>query len=428
MGNDRVRTVFRSVVKRSGLIYDNIKTGPVIPKTPRLYDTLLRDHLTKHRQMALVSGPRQVGKTTVCRTVADHYLNWDNLDDRRKVLAGPAAIAAAIRLEQLREKSPVVVLDELHKYSKWKSLLKGFFDTYGAQAKVIVTGSSRLDVFRRGGDSLMGRYLLYRVHPWSVAECLHTDIPAKAVRAPREIKADDWLALCAHGGFPEPFLKRDVRFTNRWRILRHEQLSREDLRDVTRVQDLGTIEVLMRILEERSGRQLVYSNLAVEIGVSVDTIRRWVDLLGRLHYGFLIRPWFRNVSKSLRKEPKWYLRDWSGVAEEGARAETMVACHLLKAVEGWTDLGLGRFDLHYLRDKMKREVDFVVVRDGKPWFLVEVKKSEVGLSPALAHFQAETRAEHALQVVMDLPYVAANCFARHAPVIVTAKTFLSQLL
>lgn len=399
-----------------------------MPNRSRFYDTLLQDHLARHRQMALVSGPRQVGKTTACRTVADSYLNWDNLDDRRKFLAGPAAIATAIGLEQLRAKPPVAVLDELHKYSKWKGLLKGLFDTYGDRAKWIVTGSSRLDVFRRGGDSLMGRYLLYRVHPWSVAECLHTDLPEKAIRAPREIKPTDWDALCAHGGFPEPFLKRDVRFSNRWRTLRHEQLSKEDLRDVTRVQDLGTIEVLMRILEERSGQQLVYSSLATEIGMSFDTIRRWVDLLGRLHFGFLVRPWFKNVTKSLRKEPKWFLRDWSGLSDAGARAETLVACHLLKAVEGWTDLGLGKYELHYLRDKLKREVDFVVVRDGKPWFLVEVKKSATKLSPALAHFQAETGAEHAFQVVLDLPYVAANCFTHRQPMVVPAKTFLSQLI
>jgi predicted AAA+ superfamily ATPase len=395
---------------------------------PRFYDALLRDHLARHRQMALVSGPRQVGKTTACRAVADAYLNWDNMDERRLLLKGPAAIANAVGLDRLRARQPVAVIDELHKHSKWKGLLKGLFDTYGDRAKWIVTGSSRLDVFRRGGDSLMGRYLLYRVHPWSVAECLRPEITEKAIRPPREIDEDDWRALVVHGGFPEPFLKRDPRFTNRWRSLRHEQLSKEDLRDVTRVQELGAIEVLMRVLEERSAQQLVYSNLATEIGVAVDTIRRWIDLLGRLHLGFLVRPWFRNVTKSLRKEPKWFLRDWSGIADEGARAETLVACHLLKATEGWTDLGLGHYELRYLRDKLKREVDFVVVRDGKPWFLVEVKKADANLSPALAHFQAQTGAEHAFQVVLDLPYEEANCFAHRKPIVVPAKTFLSQLL
>ncbi len=141
-----------------------------------------------------------------------------------------------------------------------------------------------------------------------------------------------------------------------------------------------------------------------------------------------MRPFFRNVAKALRKEPKWYLRDWSGCVDPGARAETLVACHLLKAVEGWHDLGFGDFELRYLRDKQKREVDFVVVRHRKPWFLVEVKQSDTSLSPSLEHFQRETGAPHAFQVVLDLAYVDADCFSRHEPVVVPARTFLSQLL
>src|SRR5436305_619920 len=141
----------------------------------RLYTEILADHLRRHRQIALVSGPRQVGKTTTCRSISDAYLNWDNADDRRKLLRGPAALAEALQLDRLGAQIPVAVLDELHKYSKWKTLLKGFFDTYGERVRLIVTGSSRLDVFRRGGDSLMGRYLLYRMHPWSVGESMRSE-------------------------------------------------------------------------------------------------------------------------------------------------------------------------------------------------------------------------------------------------------------
>ena len=378
--------------------------------------------------MALVSGPRQVGKTTTCRSVSDEYLNWDNADDRRVLLRGPASIAQALQLDVLRAKSPVASLDELHKYTKWKSLLKGFFDSYGDRVRLIITGSSRIDIFRRGGDSLMGRYFLYRMHPWSVAESLRTHLPQKEIHAPEEVRSSDWDALWEHGGFPEPFLRRDTRFTRRWRSLRYEQLSREDLREMALVSDLGTLETLMQILAEHSGQQLIYSNLAREIQVSVDTVKRWIDLLARLHYGFLVRPWFRNVAKSLRKEPKWFLRDWSGVLDEGARAETLVACHLLKAVEGWTDLGFGDFELRYLRDKQKREVDFLVVKDRKPWFLVEVKMSDKTLSPSLGYFQTQTNAQHSFQVVMNLPYQQADCFRIHRPLVVPARTLLSQLL
>src|SRR5437588_8192195 len=394
----------------------------------RLYTEILADHLRRHRQIALVSGPRQVGKTTTCRSISDAYLNWDNADDRRKLLRGPAALAEALQLDRLGAQLPVAVLDELHKYSKWKSLLKGFFDTYGDRVHLIVTGSSRLDVFRRGSDSLMGRYLLYRMHPWSVGESLRTDLPPREIQPPAELTSAEWDALWEHGGFPEPFLRRDSRFTRRWRSLRQEQLSREDLREVAQVGDLGTIETLMQLLAEQSAQQLIYSNLAREIQVSVDTVKRWVDLLARLHYGFMVSTWFRTVTKALRKEPKWFQRDWSGLADDGARAETLVACHLLKAVEGWTDLGFGDFELRYLRDKQKREVDFLVVKDHKPWFLVEVKLSETSLSPSLAHFQAQTKAAHAFQLVVNLGYQPADCFRVHRPVVVPARTLLSQLL
>ncbi len=393
----------------------------------RAYTAILREHFERHRQMAFVSGPRQVGKTWVCKSLGGPYLNWDNTDDRRKLLRGPAALAESFGLDTLRAQPPFAVLDELHKFARWKTLLKGFFDTYGERVHLMVTGSSRLDIFRRGGDSLMGRYLLYRMHPWSVGECTRTELPASEIQPPAEAPAGDWDALWEHGGFPEPFLRRDARFTRRWRSLRQQQLSREDLREMTSIRDLGTIEVLMQLLAERSGEQLIYSNLANEIQASVDTVRRWIDLLARMHYGFLVRPWFANVAKALRKEPKWFLRDWSGVAGDGARAETFVACHLLKAVETWTDLGFGDFELRYLRDKMKREVDFLVVRDRKPWFLVEAKLSDAVLSPSLGHFQAQIGAPHAFQAVMSLPFEPADCFKVQRPVVVPARTLLSQL-
>jgi len=395
---------------------------------PRLYTHILQDHLARYSEMAFVSGPRQVGKTTTCRSVADAYLNWDNEDHRRILLRGPSAIAAAIQTRQVRPKPPVVVIDEVHKHPRWKNLLKGFFDTYRDQVRVLVTGSSRLDIYRRGSDSLMGRYLLYRMHPLSVAECLRTTLPGTIIQRQQELPASDWDALWEHGGFPGPFVRRDSRFTRQWRLLRREQLSREDLREVTMVQDIGTLEVLMQILAEQSSQQLVYSNLAQEVCVSSETVKRWLDLLTRLHYGFVVRPWFANLAKAYRKEPKWFLRDWSGIADAGARAETFVACHLLKAVEGWTDLGLGEFELRYIRDIHKREVDFVVVKDKKPWCLVEVKVADTHFAPALEHFQLKTKAPHAIQVVMDLPYVNVDCFSYETPVVVPARTFLSQLL
>lgn len=397
----------------------------------RYYDSLLNEHLSSQRQMAFVSGPRQVGKTTSCRNLANQYLNWDNTDDRALIVKGPAAIAEAIGLNKLAKSKPTVLFDELHKFSRWKQFLKGFFDTYADDVNVMVTGSSRMDIYRRGGDSLMGRYFLYHMHPFSLAEVIYQNLPDpdKFIRHPKEIDPYDFMALWNHGGYPEPFLKRDKRFSNRWQNLRLLQLLREDVRDLTQIHQLDQLELLVRLLMARSSHQLIYSNLANEIQVSIDTLRRWVATLCNLHLGFLVRPWFKNISRSLRKEPKWFLRDWSSIEDQGEKAETFVACHLLKAVEGWNDMGLGNFQLNYLRDRNQREVDFIVVKDGQPWFLIEVKNSEKTISPSLKFFQEQTKAPYAFQVLIEIDYVDADCFSfQNRPIIVPAKTLLSQFL
>ncbi len=396
---------------------------------PRTYDRILAEHVRTHRQLALVSGPRQVGKTTACQRARSgaRYLTWDDQDDRRLLSRGPKAIAADIGLADLAAEPTVLVIDEIHKYRRWKTLLKGLFDGYADRLRVLVTGSSRLDVYRRGGDSLMGRYFLYRMHPLTLGELRDPTPPAQELRPPRRPRKDHLATLLQHGGFPEPFLRADQRFTNRWRGLRRQQLLREDVRDTTRIQEIGQLEILARLLDERAGHQLVYANLARDVNIAVDTARRWVDTLCGLHHGFLVRPWFKNVSKALRKEPKWYPRDWSEAEDQGARAEAFIAGHLLKAVETWTDLGLGSYELRYLRDKEKREVDFLVVRGRKPWFLVEVKRSDGALSPALAHFQRQTQAPHAFQVVLERDFVPADPFDRRDPCVVPASTLLSQL-
>ncbi len=397
----------------------------------RLYDSLLAEHLAHARQMAFISGPRQIGKTTTCRKHADHYLNWDNIDHREQILGSPTQLAQSLTLNRLSESRPTVLFDELHKYTRWKQFLKGFFDTYSEQTRILVTGSSRLDTYHQIGDSLMGRYFLYRMHPFSVAETLHQDIPdaERIVRAPKKPTTTEWNALWSYGGYPEPFLKREARFSRRWQSLRTQQLLREDIRDLTHIQQIDQLTLLVKILKSRSSQQIIYSNLAKEIRVSVDTMRRWIDSLSSLHHGFLIRPWFKSVTRSLRKEPKWFLRDWADIENPGDKTETFIACHLLKAVEGWSDMGFGKFQLAYLRDKEQREVDFIVIKDDKPWFLVEVKKRETSISPSLKTYQKQTHAPFAFQVVLEADYVQADCFAKPgAPIIVPAKTFLSQLL
>lgn len=379
--------------------------------------------------MAFVVGPRQVGKTTICRELTEDvsYLNWDDDDDRAVITKGVAAVADRVGLTQLRASPLVLVLDELHKYRRWRMFLKGFFDRHADAVRIVVTGSSRLDFYRKGGDSLMGRYFAYHLHPLSVGECLDVEPCEQLIRDPLPIEDECWRRLFEHGGFPEPYVRDDRRFSLRWQRLRVEQLVRGDIRDLTRIQEVDQLAILVTLLAVRSGSQINYTALANEVRTSVDTMRRWIAALCSLYHGFLVRPWFRNVARSLRKEPKWFLRDWSTIKDSGARAETFVACHLLKAVQVWGDQGLGTFELFYLRDKDRREVDFLVVRDDHPWFLVEVKTSEERLAPSLAHFQAQTGAAHAFQVVLKLDFVDADPFTRHDPCVVPARTLLAQL-
>ena len=395
---------------------------------PRIYQTMIESHLKNYRQMVFVSGPRQVGKTTMCEAVASTYLSWDDEDVRRAIQSGQRAVADKYALNVAVESEKVLVYDEIHKYSKWKQFLKGFYDLYGRNLRIVATGSAKMDVYKKGGDSMMGRYFPYRMHPLSVAELLDVSIPdERIVRSPKRLSDDEWTALVRFGGFPDPFVNRDVRFSRRWNSLRFEQLLKTDMRDLTRISELDQLSALAEILSNRSGEQLVYKSIGCDLGVDEKTAKKWIKTLKYLYFGFEVRPWFRNIENSIRKMPKWYLRDWANIQDEGKRAETFIACHLLKAVEGWTDLGYGEFSLGYLRDKSRREVDFVVTRDGIPWFLVEVKKSDTSLSEALAFFQERTGAAHAFQVVMDAEYGEYDCFAIHSPKVVSAKTFLSQL-
>lgn len=400
----------------------------------RIYTAVIKEHFERYQQMIFLVGPRQAGKTTVSLMAKEFtnqfaYLNWDNMDHRKIILAGINSVASFAGVDKLTSQLPVIVFDEIHKYGKWKTFLKGFFDTYKTKVRIIVTGSSRLNVYKKGGDSLMGRYFLYRLHQLSLGELGRVDLPEGEINPPFQSKNRDFEKIFKNGGFPEPFLKDDPRFLNRWKRLRQEQLIREDIRDLSRIQEIGQIELLSEFLKHQSGQLTNYTNLANKINVSSVTIRRWIKTLQAFFYCFTLQPWSKNVSRSLIKEPKTYLWDWTNVDDDGHRAENLVAVHLLKAVHFWTDYGFGRYELWFIRDKEKREVDFLVSRDSKPWFLVEVKlSSKDGLNKNLFYFQEEIKAKHAFQVVFDMEYVPENCFKHTRPIIVPVQTFLSQLV
>jgi len=400
----------------------------------RIYDKLLEEHLVKYEQMAFLAGPRQVGKTTIAQNAIQSskyskYLNWDNIDSRKIILSGNQSIVKNLPIATIPNVKPFIIFDELHKYKNWKTLLKGFVDEYKSTSHIIVTGSAKLDVYRKGGDSLMGRYFLYRVYPLSVAEIARGYYAEDVVSPPSQIDNDLISSLIEFGGFPESFIKQDKRFHNRWQNMRFQQLIREDIMDLAKIQELAQLEVLADLIKYQTGQMVSYSSLSNKVRVNDTTIRRWISTLESFYYCFRLRPWSNNVSRSLLKEPKIYLMDWSVIEDKGARTENFIACHLYKAVNFWNDAGFGKYDLFFLRDKEKREVDFLITANNKPWIMIEVKSSNnCSLNKNLLHFQKQINAEHVLQLSSDLPYIEQDFRELRTPQIFPMSTFLSQLV
>lgn len=353
------------------------------------------------RKMVLVAGPRQVGKTTLARRILERspggvYLSWDNRADRREIRAARWPPGRAL-----------VVLDELHKWRGWKGWLKGEFDKHRAAIRFLVTGSARLDVYRRGSDSLQGRYHHYRLHPFSYAELegggrepvppqpgTPLSPPGRAPREPLE-------RLLARSGFPEPLLAESERGFRRWQKERLDRFFREDVRDLEAVRELSSLQVLADLLPERIGSPLSLNALREDLEASHRGVSHWVDVLERLYHVVRVRPHASPRVRALRRMPKAYLWDWTLVESRAARFENLVALHLLKLCHLLEDREGYATELRYLRDRSGREVDFLVVVGGKPWFAVEVKLSETRIDPSLVYFRDRLSLRHCYQVVLD---------------------------
>lgn len=343
-------------------------------------------------KMIFVSGPRQVGKTTLLKQLArgapGPILNWDNLRDRAMLSKTPYA---------LFESEPNVYLDEIHKYPRWKNLLKGAFDSFGDRCKITVTGSARLDVYRRGGDSLVGRYLLFHLHPFTLGEMLRpgrvpAELSIEEILAPNMNGLTEashaWDALERYGGFPEPLFAQSDRRTRQWRSMRHERLVREDIRDMTRIRELALMEQMVMLLPERCGNPLSLNQLRTTLEVSHDSVRTWLSTLEQFYYVYFVPPYAKSISRAIKKERKLYLWDWSEVPDEGVRFENMVASHLLRWTTSWREMGYGNYELNFVRNKDGEEVDFLVVKDRRPWLLIEAKVSDTRPAPTLLKFAA----------------------------------------
>jgi predicted AAA+ superfamily ATPase len=353
-----------------------------------------------NEKMVFLGGPRQVGKTTLARITASQfksptYLNWDSRPHRKTIMN-----------TQWSPDTEALVFDELHKYRRWKNLIKGIWDTRSPGQKIIVTGSSRLDIYRRGGDSLQGRYHYYRLHPFSLKE-LSTpsgSTPAFPNRPPAlefGQPSSDLAHLLKFGGFPEPCLSGSERTLKRWQRQRFERVFREDIRDVEPLRSLSEVELLGSMLPERVASPLSFASLATDIEVSPKTIKAWIELLCRNYYIFRVPPYHRRLQRALKKEAKYYLWDWSEVANAGARFENLVASHLLKFCHYFQDVFGLAVDLFYLRDMEKREADFLLTWEKTPWLIVECKLTAGGSLTTLNYFADRLAVSRRFQVVQQ---------------------------
>ncbi len=360
---------------------------------------ILKDVMDK---MVFISGPRQVGKTTLAKDIGEiffpgkyAYLNWDNRQDRKAILA-----------ETFPAGKELFIFDEIHKYKKWKNYLKGEYDKHKEKINILVTGSARLDIYRKNGDSLLGRYRSHRLHPLSLPELLGGRAcytPFKELTFAQNTKEHQELfsALLKFGGFPEVFIKQSEKELRRWHNERVDRLVKEDIRDIENVRDISALQILVELIPEKCGSLFSLNSLREDLGVTHKTIAAWVDILERFYYHFRIYPFQSTRIKSLRKEPKVYLWDWSEIKDENIKFENMVAGHLLKFCDFLFDVEGYKAKLHYFRDKEQREVDFLVSVDNQPWFCVETKSVFKNIPSALKYFAQKLNIPFVFQVVKE---------------------------
>lgn len=350
----------------------------------------LDEHILKDfpAKMVVLTGPRQVGKTTLCRQLMDgftapQYLNWDVLPDR-----------AILQRQSWNPRAQLLVIDEIHKMRRWKGWLKGVFDGRAPGQSLLVTGSARMETFRQGGDSLAGRYFAFRLHPFSVREwCAQT-----------QIAPDDALDhLMVRGGFPEPCLAEDPVSADRWRMQYFNDLIREDVLEFSRLHEITTMRLFVELLRERVGSPLSLASMARDLAVAPATLKRYLDILEALFIVFSVRPWHRNIARAILQSPKVYFYDTGLVrGDQGVILENAVAGMLLKHIHFLQDSGGRAVGLHYIRTKDGTEVDFALSEDGRLTQMIECKLADAKPHRGLARFGEQFPQAESVQIVHGL--------------------------
>jgi predicted AAA+ superfamily ATPase len=398
----------------------------------RLLSSYLFDPELTLGKMIFLTGPRQVGKTTFALNwlkesgVEGTYFNWDDPAVLQAYKRNPLFFKNVI--DERHRGTPIpIVFDEIHKHKEWRQILKGLYDVNKERMQILVTGSARLGLYRKSGDSLLGRYFPFQMFPVGLPEAvgdfsyvLQEESPFSQGDALLELLRrisraglrEPLEKLLAFGGFPEPFLKDSQRFHRRWLREYITLLTREDIRELSRISDLKGVERLVALLPARVGAPLSVNSLREDLGGHYQTIVNWIEVLKALFLVFTVSPWSRDIKRSLRKEAKLYFYDWSILDDPGCRFENLLALTLTRMAARFTETGRGNFEIRYVRDREKREVDFLLVKDDNPLCLIEAKLGEDKIS-AHGRYYAARLGVPFYQIVLNADAVEAfpgNCF------------------
>ncbi len=353
--------------------------------------------LAREKAMVFLVGPRQVGKTTLTQIISrsfpnNLYFNWDIPQHKTRLMENPTFFQEIKRRDP---STPLIIFDEIHKYKDWKNYLKGAYDQFHDGYQFLVSGSGRLDIYQKGGDSLAGRYFLFHLWPFTIAELGESNLtienflenPVQISMERSEMLKEEWSRLSTLSGFPEPYLANRMATYRRWSSSYSAQLIREDIRDLTGIKSVADMETLYLLLPSKVGSPLSIPSLATDLKVSYNSVRGWLSVFERFLLIFSIAPWTERIARSIQKERKVYLWDAPRIEEPAARFENMVAMELWRAVTNWNDLGYGQFSLHFIKNKEQQEVDFLIANGRKPIVLIEAKTSEIQPSSTLRKFQ-----------------------------------------
>lgn len=375
----------------------------IMKYSPQNFERTLADWALKHSlfedHMSFILGPRQVGKTTMVQKFLvskngnglETYFNWDDVRIKKLIHENPYFFEKF----QTPGRKLEIVFDEIHKMRTWKKYLKGAHDAFKSQFRFIITGSGRLDLFQRGGDSLAGRYDPYFLYPLTPAEleglsptdALNIEVLLQSKELHESI-IESWEKL---SGFPEPFFTGSEKKAQRWWEQYKIRVTEEDVRDLTRLESIDLIRNLLHILPSKLGSPLSLNALREHLDCSHATVARYVRTLCQLFFIFEVPPFSRKIARSVKKEKKIYFYNHLVTADVGPKLENMIALMLAKWCSSARERALGHYELFYLRDQDRREIDFLITLNNWPQLLIESKNSDLNFSSAARYYHTKLK-------------------------------------